>query len=83
MAIIQEAIPDGTPKNDQETIIEPIVSIEEAVRAAFDILTSVKHVEIGESELETVVRRAIDKSLDKQYASVSYTHLTLPTNREV
>ena len=68
MAIIQEAIPDGTPKNDQETIIEPIVSIEEAVRAAFDILTSVNHVEIGESELETVVRRAIDKSLDKQYA---------------
>ena len=68
MAIIQEAIPDGTPKNDQETIIEPIVSIEEAVRAAFDILTSVKHVEIGESELETAVRRAIDKALDKQYA---------------
>jgi hypothetical protein len=68
MPIIQEAIPDGKPRTDQITIIEPIVSVEAAVRAAFDILTSIKHVMNDESEIETAVRQAVDKALDKQYA---------------
>ena len=68
MPIIQEAIPDGKPSIDQVTIIEPIVSVEAAVRAAFNILTSIKLVQNDESEIETAVRQAIDKALDKQYA---------------
>jgi len=83
MPIIQEAIPDGKPRADQITIIEPIVSVEAAVRAAFDILTSITHVTNDESEIETAIRQAVDKALDKQYAlQITSTSLNAHNNQK-
>ena len=65
---------------------EPMKPMEIEQRS-FEIITELLGNRVLDPENELVIKRVIHTTADFDYAdnltSVSYTHLTLPTNREV
>ena len=76
---LQIGIADSLPKNATNRILEPVFALPDQI-----------HVVCREGKLEDLLAQLVTHRLDAVLAdepatgtSVSYTHLTLPTNREV